>query len=599
MPIVDPADADLPVGEWTHVLIGHQWPASAALAVLDAAAASRSALGAAHDGYAEALRSVQAEIASHQRGVAATGAEEAFRRGEQTAREVCARNIAKKDCYRSAQRWVADLRSDLGAIAASGNAAIRRVLDSDAPAVQKLDAIVHTVAEAREQANVKAAQCGANLYGAIQQVLDTRNPGASAREFARSNGVLLDRAFTAPRLADVRSDVAALLDGPAAGDTVGAGSPAVPETDTGTAGEPAAVPDPGPGTVAASFIGAGPAPAPETGRAAPAPAGPAATLPPALPGIRRDATAWPTAGQASGSTPGMSPSRAARIPGPLPAYGSGQGGSPSTAPTSPTRPGPVAITPQPPAPAPTGIGGLFSRSTAQGSIIGSPPARAPAAAPPARALRDLLAAVARQEPRLSWAVGAGPDGRVLLVTDLGGGWIPPHIDVPAGLDLLEPAARRGDITALLGPGRVIEIYRPGQPLTSGGPVPTSPTARATAPIPELAWELRRATRWHDGLPRLAHTLARAICTGTGWLQSEADLLAEHLQATAAGVLAGYPDAVDPGAVGCWQLLAAIAAQMAGDPDLAGYHFAWFAPWFADWSADWSAGQSHDSGPRGR
>lgn len=586
MPLVDPADADLPVGEWTHVLIGHQWPASAALSVLDAAAASRSALGAAHDGYAEALRSVRAEIAGRQRGVAATGAEEAFRRGEQTAREVCARNIAKKDCYRSAQRWVADLRSDLGAIAASGNAAIRRVLDSDAPAAQKLDAIVRTVAQAREQANVKAAQCGANLYGAIQQVLDTRDPGASAREFARSNGVLLDRAFTAPRLADVRSDVAALLDGPAAGDTV-AGSPAGPEPDTGTAGKPAAVPDPGPGTVAASFIGAAPAPAPETGRAAPAPAGPAAA---ALPGIRRDATAWPTAGQASGSTPGMSPSRAARLPGPLPAYGSGQGGSPSTAPTSPTRPGPVSITPQPPGPAPTAIGGLFSRSTAPGSIIGSPPVRAATAAPPARAPRDLLAAVARQEPRLSWAVGAGPDGRMLLVTDLGGGWIPPHVDVPAGLDLLEPAPRRGDVAALLGPGRVIEIYRPGQPLTPGGPVPTSPTARATSPIPDLAWELHRATRRHDGLPRLAHTLTRAICTGTGWLQSEADLLAEHLQATAAGVLAGYPDAVDPG---CWQLLAAIDAQLAGDPDLAGYHYAWFTAWFTAWFA------ARDSGPPGR
>ena len=174
-----------------------------------------------------------------------------------------------------------------------------------------------------------------------------------------------------------------------------------------------------------------------------------------------------------------------------------------------------------------------------------------------------------------------------------GTWIPPHVDVPAGLDLLEPAPRRGDVAALLGPGRVIEIYRPGQPLTPGGPVPTSPTARATSTIPDLAWELHRATRRHDGLPRLAHTLTRAICTGTGWLQSEADLLAEHLQATAAGVLAGYPDAVDPGAVGCWQLLAAIDAQLAGDPDLAGYHYAWFTAWFTAWFA------ARDSGPPGR
>ena len=52
------------------------------------------------------------------------------------------------------------------------------------------------------------------------------------------------------------------------------------------------------------------------------------------------------------------------------------------------------------------------------------------------------------------------------------------------------------------------------------------------------------------------------------------------------MLAGYPDAVDPG---CWQLLAAIDAQLAGDPDLAGYHYAWFTAWFA----------ARDSGTPGR
>ncbi|EUA89905.1 hypothetical protein I551_3631 [Mycobacterium ulcerans str. Harvey] len=50
-------------------------------------------------------------------------------------------------------------------------------------------------------------------------------------------------------------------------------------------------------------------------------------------------------------------------------------------------------------------------------------------------LRRIVDAVARQEPGLSWAAGLRDDGRTtLLVTDLAGGWIPPHVRLPLARD---------------------------------------------------------------------------------------------------------------------------------------------------------------------
>ncbi|OSC39529.1 hypothetical protein B8W66_16780 [Mycobacterium decipiens] len=107
------------------------------------------------------------------------------------------------------------------------------------------------------------------------------------------------------------------------------------------------------------------------------------------------------------------------------------------------------------------------------------------------------------------------------------------------------------------------------------PIPTSPRPRRAPDIDELGWELSEATQWRDGLPRLAHTLAKAASTGTGVLDSEVDLLREHLATIGAKVLDSYPDNVDPHDVGNWQLLAAIDALVVGDKTVANYHLAWF------------------------
>ncbi len=188
----------------------------------------------------------------------------------------------------------------------------------------------------------------------------------------------------------------------------------------------------------------------------------------------------------------------------------------------------------------------------------------------------MVTAVARQQPRLAWAAGDHADNTTLLVTDLASGWIPPGIDLPSAVTLLPPARRRGNLESLLGGATVTASYTPVHHLPDDDePTPTSPRPRSAPDVSDLGWELSQAAQWRDGLPRLAHTLAKAASAGTGVLESEIDLLQEHLAKTGKQVLDSYPDGVDAHDVGNWQLLAAIDALVAGDKSTANYHLAWF------------------------
>jgi hypothetical protein len=197
-------------------------------------------------------------------------------------------------------------------------------------------------------------------------------------------------------------------------------------------------------------------------------------------------------------------------------------------------------------------------------------------------LRRILNSVARQEPTLGWAVGDRQNESTVLVTDLASGWIPPHIDIPAGVTLLEPGRRAGGLMALLDGAVLTATYLPGRDpgrdpafADENEPIPVSSYARHTAAVDDLGWELSQATRGRDGLPRLAHTLARAAAAGTGCLDSEIALLREQLRAVARDVLDNYP-ATDSGTeVGNWQLMACVEALIDGDCTLANYHFSWF------------------------
>jgi hypothetical protein len=227
-----------------------------------------------------------------------------------------------------------------------------------------------------------------------------------------------------------------------------------------------------------------------------------------------------------------------------------------------------------PAAAQPGIGPQVVMATANGAMAGAMSADATARA----RLQRLLAAMARQQPLLAWAVGDRADGTTVLVTDLASGWIPSGVDVPTAVTLLEPARRRGNLDVLLGAVNPAATYKPGHYLPDpdgGEPVATSPRARHAPDVEELSWQLSDATHWRDGLPRLAHTLAKAASRGTGVLDSEAEQLHSELTRLADRVLDSYPDAVDAAEVGNWQLLAAIDALVTDDWIAANYHLAWF------------------------
>jgi hypothetical protein len=225
-----------------------------------------------------------------------------------------------------------------------------------------------------------------------------------------------------------------------------------------------------------------------------------------------------------------------------------------------------------PAPPPSNLGAEAIAATAGGAITGAVSADATARA----RLQRLVEAVARQQPRLAWAAGDRADRSTVLVTDLASGWIPPGVDLPIGVTLLDPAPRRGDLQTLLGEVNATVQWTPGHYLADDDePLRYSPRPRHGVTIDELGWELSQATRWRDGLPRLAHTLAKAAWSGTGVLDSELDQLHESLTAIATAVVDNYPGDVDPEQLGNWQLLAAIDALIVGDKSAANYHLAWF------------------------
>ncbi|OBJ57886.1 hypothetical protein A9W95_12310 [Mycobacterium sp. 1423905.2] len=262
----------------------------------------------------------------------------------------------------------------------------------------------------------------------------------------------------------------------------------------------------------------------------------------------------------------------------LPSSSPVQAATPSSAPVHPSsgqagtgQPAVVRQTPAPTKPPPPPATEAVA-ATATGAAAGAASADATARA----RLQRLVNSVARQQPRLAWAAGDRPDDTTLLTTDLASGWIPPGIELPAAVTLLPPARRRGNIEALLGEVTVAAGYTPIHHVSKPDePIPTSPRPRQVPEIDELGWELGQATQWRDGLPRLAHTLAKAASAGTGVLDSEVDLLRQHLKDVSNKVLDSYPGNVDAHDIGNWQLLAAIDALVTADKAAANYHLAWF------------------------
>lgn len=243
------------------------------------------------------------------------------------------------------------------------------------------------------------------------------------------------------------------------------------------------------------------------------------------------------------------------------------------------------------------VRGPSSASAPAQSVDGQQPAGTAEMAPGVHGdrLQHLLAFVARQEPRLSWAVGECPDGSTMLVTDLGQGWIPPGIALPDGVRLLAPQRRRGRAADLLGGSTRVVTYTPGDPTRWSSDQPDPQASRQPMELPEvedLDWELRVASHGREGLPRLVNTIARAVASGAEIPDQEIDLLRVQLDTVRYQVLAQYPD-VDPAQLLNCMLLAALDGRVSGDPVSANYHFAWFAKLDAS-----PAGERDESRPEG-
>lgn len=292
--------------------------------------------------------------------------------------------------------------------------------------------------------------------------------------------------------------------------------------------------------------------------------------------------------------------------GPLPAYGSDLRPPVVAPPSVPSVPsGPVSGAPVAPSPAssPSAGGSLVSSvqrgapaaaagsaGTGSSTLIGASAVSAAAGATAGavsgrtaeqQRLQRLVDAVARQEPRLSWAAGLRDDGTTTLVTDLAGGWIPPHVRLPAHVTLLEPAVRRRDanVVDLLGAVTVAAAHHAnsyvGEPGTDEPVLSGDRLARSAGPdVDELGPTLVDAVRRRDGLPRIAQAIAAPAVRNTGVLDSETELLRECVADIQHAVLAAYPDHT-AAAVGDWMLLAAIEALIDGHAYLANYHLAWF------------------------
>ena len=610
--------ADLPPGRWSSLLVGHQWPGSEALAILRAAAASRAGLGSDYDGYADVLRAIRTHVLDSQLGVTAESARQSFQSGETLARDVAARNLAKHQSYESAHQWITELRTDLATIADDGNTEIRRILDSTATAAEKIGALAQTVTEAQVRANTRAASCSANLCDAIHTVLITGDEPVSAREFLRTNGIDLQRAFGSPNPEFIHTQVSAIIAEQTAGTTSTSGSSVAGSTpapapdsladhlaDGAAAGAPLAAGAEALAAGAVNAVNGQPAtPNPQPGADSLTPAVTPGSLYSGTPGLGTPVLGTPVLGTPGLGTPILSAGVAALPPvspvapsrmaferpamtgGPLPGYGADLrpprgsaapppvSGAPTSAPINSAGTAGIAPTTMV-RPQPASAVAAAAGAVAAGAVAGYGASRAAAR----NRLSRLLAAVVVQEPDLRWAVGERPDGTAVLVTDLAYGWIPPHVGIPAGVRLLEPGIRNADLTALLHDAVQLAAYDPTHarviPADDEDRPPMSISARRTTAVEDLGWELTRATRWRPGLPRIVHTLARAGIARTGCLDSEIALLRDHLHAVGHDVLDDYPDAVAPAAVGDWQLLAAVAALIDGSPMIANYHFAWF------------------------
>jgi hypothetical protein len=334
----------------------------------------------------------------------------------------------------------------------------------------------------------------------------------------------------------------------------GSGAPASTASDaslasTGGTGVPVAAPLVGGGPVAGSMT---PLTGVATSPTGPLPAYGSDLRPPVVAPPSVSAPTTPVSGAPVAPSPSSSPSAGGSVMSTVQRAAAGQAGASAASPA-----------------------GASALSAATGAVAGDVSSRSAEQ----QRLQGLVDAVARQAPGFSWAAGLRDDGTTLLVSDIACGWIPPCVKIPVGVNrLLEPALRRSDasVVDLLGAVTAAAVHKPNGFIARPGPDDPALTgdrlARTGPEVDELGPALVDAVRRHDGLPRIAQTLAQAATRGTGVTENEIDLLQKEQQSAYQKTL---EDPNDLAHVADWMLLAAIDALIEGHESLAHYHVAWY------------------------
>src|ERR1700722_1004808 len=123
-----------PPGEWSQLIVGHQWPSEMTITGLNAWIENRGQIAAAHHNIADLLNAAKTGPLAVQEGKTADALVQLFDEGEQLARDVARKNGLKKDSYTSALNSVHNLRENLSGIADRYNQEIKKVLESSEPA---------------------------------------------------------------------------------------------------------------------------------------------------------------------------------------------------------------------------------------------------------------------------------------------------------------------------------------------------------------------------------------------------------------------------------------------------------------------------------
>ncbi len=166
-----------PSGEWSTLIVGHQWPSDMTIAGLNAWVQNRGQIAEAHHNIADLLNAAKTGPLAMQEGKTADHIVQLFDDGEQLARDVARKNRVKKDSYSSALSSVHNLRENLSGIADRYNQEIKQILQSKEPVAVKMPHILEAIGRGQQEANLAAASCGGDIGDAGQRILDQEAAG--------------------------------------------------------------------------------------------------------------------------------------------------------------------------------------------------------------------------------------------------------------------------------------------------------------------------------------------------------------------------------------------------------------------------------------